>query len=558
MSDERFEFEAVPRNEALPIEPGIFTVAYPPHYAWRTCHVSTGSLVISSVSQAVFAQNPLPMFIFDATSLELLDVNAAVVEESGLSRHDLLAMSIGDFGCTGPFDVAAGCMASVSRWRAWRTQQDFEVRISLLHDTVPSIGLGVCWNVTQRNSSEALLREVNEQLVLSGLREQSALDDAERANVAKDEFLAVISHELRTPLQAMLGWIELLRSDVLSAADTAHALEVIDRNTRIQAQLVGDLLDVSRATTGVLRFDFVPLDLALLVETAVEAVRVQGVKKGVRLQFERIDRAIVIDGDRMRLEQVVTNLLVNALKFTPEGGSVHVALDPDPPVARLRVTDDGKGFDPKFAPDLFKPFRQEDSTSTRAQGGLGLGLMIVQHLVAAHRGRVLASSDGKGRGATFVVELPLSAHTTLAPAGDSAPPELAFAKGEVARPLAGLRALILEDHADSRELIGLVLQRSGADVCDAGSAQEALALLSCTNVDIVVTDLGMPDVDGYAFLRELRRAGGPARDIPVISLSAFTGPDNMARSLAAGFCAHAAKPIEPAELIKLVASAAGR
>ena len=337
----------------------------------------------------------------------------------------------------------------------------------------------------------------------------------------------------------------------LDQAGTAHAYEVIQRNARIQAQLVADLLDVSRAASGKLNLDLQPVDLRAALGAALESVADEAVRKGVHLRSPPDDRVITVRGDRVRIAQIIVNLLSNAIKFTPRGGSVQAALDTRSGAARLRVIDTGEGFTPQFAEQMFQPFSQSDSQSTRRHGGLGLGLMIVKHLVEAQGGHVSAESSGAGSGATFSVELPL--HAGSVAQGHVANEEIAEE-----RLLCGLRALIVEDHADSRDFIHRVLQRCGADVRDAGSAGEALALLAESTFDIVVSDLGMPVVDGYGFLRALRGSAGPGRDVPVLALSAYASADDSRRALAAGFFAHAAKPVDARKLVQLVAHAAGR
>lgn len=368
----------------------------------------------------------------------------------------------------------------------------------------------------------------------------------------------MISHELRTPLQAMTGWIALLRSGRLDAAKSAHALDVIERNTHLQAQLVADLLDVSRATSGKLHLELQPLDLRALTAAALHSVTAEAARKGVRLETEGDGSAVIVEGDAVRLEQVAVNLLSNAIKFTPAGGVVRVAINADIDGAHLSVTDTGEGFDPEFMKAMFLPFSQADSASTRAHGGLGLGLMIVRHLVDAHGGRVRAETAGKGHGAIFCVDLPLSGHRLPAAADSTGTPTVFRAQDVAGGILAGLRALVVDDHADSREFVRTVLQGGGARVQEAGSAREALALLTASAFDVVISDLGMPRVDGYALLRSLRQSDAASRDVPVVALSAFAGADDRERALAAGFCAYAAKPIDAQRLIDVVAHAARR
>jgi signal transduction histidine kinase len=523
--------------------------------------VTTAPPLPLSAYQELFSRNPLPMFAFEADTLQLVEVNAAAAAELGVSREALLTLAVPDITSDVPPDQATGRtrrFLNVVNGAATEFEVTF-LRLDPADPADPALGLGVATRAARQAAPETLLREMNERLVLSGLREQSAREDAEHANSAKDDFLAVMSHELRTPLQAMLGWITLLRSGRLGDTDSDHALEVIERNARVQAQLVSDLLDVSRAARGKLRLDVRPLDLLSVVAGAIESQRPEIEEKGIELESALEGGSVLIDGDQARLEQVVGNLLVNAVKFTPRGGTVRVSVDVNGSNARLRIADTGEGFEPEFAPKMFQGLRQEQFNGSRNKDGLGLGLMIVRHLVEAHNGTVWAESDGAGQGATFTVTLPVTQRAvrsegTQGHAAGKAESGPSDGRGV----LVGLRTLVVEDHADTREFLNLVLQRSGAEVRDAGSAREALAILADTPVDLIVSDLGMPEIDGYAFLDELRKIDGPLRDVPVVAVSAFAGAKDRERSLAAGFCAHAAKPVEPRQLTKIVARAAGR
>jgi PAS domain S-box-containing protein len=383
--------------------------------------------------------------------------------------------------------------------------------------------------------------------------------EAEGANRAKDQFLATLSHELRTPLTAMLGWVLMLRSGRVGGDEAADALASIERNTRVQAQLINDLLDVSRIVAGKLAIDKRPVDLRVVVEHVLESVRreTEGKRHVVTCTID--PEAAWVLGDAVRLEQVTVNLVGNAVKFTPEAGRIDVRLDRHEGMARLTVSDSGQGIEPAMLPHVFESFRQADSSSTRRHGGLGLGLAIVRRLVALHGGRVQASSAGRGQGATFTVHLPLLA--------DEARPAVALPAGEARRPhdepalprLDRVRALVVDDHEDSRRLVRRVLADSGADVLVAESVDAALDILGATYVDVIVSDIGMPGADGYdlvARLREHEREHGGR--IPVVALTAYAGEDDRDRALAAGFTAHVTKPVSPAALVRVVAEAIGR
>jgi PAS domain S-box-containing protein len=386
--------------------------------------------------------------------------------------------------------------------------------------------------------------------------QQAALAEAEGANRAKDEFLATLSHELRTPLTAMLGWVRMLRSGRLNGEQTTAALEVIERNTRLQAQLINDLLDVSRIVAGKLQLDLRPLELVSVVEEALASVKSDADAKGLAIEASINPSAGPVLGDRLRLQQIIVNLLSNALKFTPSDGRITVMLERVGATARIQVSDTGIGIEPALVPHVFNRFLQADSTSSRKHGGLGLGLAIVRHLTEMHGGSVRAESAGPDLGATFTVELPI-----LSP-GTGRGERVAVERIDGLEPrlprLDGLRVLVVDDHDDARELIRTVLDQCGADVAVAGSAEEALQALERRRVDVLISDLAMPGSDGFELIRRVRareQAAGGAT-LPAVALTAYAGTVDRARALAAGFQAHASKPIAPDELAALVDSLA--
>jgi PAS domain S-box-containing protein len=376
--------------------------------------------------------------------------------------------------------------------------------------------------------------------------------EADRANRAKDEFVATLSHELRTPLTAMLGWAVALRTGRLEPEQSERALESIERNTRHQARLIDDLLEISRIAAGKLDMERRPVDLREVVASAVESIRSDAATNGVELKMATPPAEVLVRGDATRLEQVVLNLVSNAVKFTPRGGRVTVEIGRTGAVARLTVADTGLGIEPDVLPHIFETFRQADGTSTRRHGGLGLGLAIVRHLVHAHGGQVEAHSDGRDRGSAFVVMLPV-----LAVRGDAAEPEREH--GAPPPRLDGVRVLIVDDQADARELVATLLSERGAQVLLATSAAEALETLRTTFVDVLLSDLGMPDVNGFELIqrvREQERAHGGR--LPAVALTAYAGQDDRDRALAAGFQAHVTKPIMPEDLVEVVARVVGR
>jgi PAS domain S-box-containing protein len=386
---------------------------------------------------------------------------------------------------------------------------------------------------------------------------ERARGEAETANQAKDEFLAVLSHELRTPLTSMLGWLRLLRTGQLGADRAAQALEVVERNTRTQAQLINDLLDVSRIIAGKLQLDLFPVDLTPIIEETVETARRDADAKGVKLELTMTEAPGPVLGDPLRLGQIVANLVTNAVKFTPTGGHVRVRLGREDGEVVIAVSDSGIGIPPQMLAHVFDRFRQADSTITRRHGGLGLGLAIVRHLAELHGGGVSAESAGEGQGATFTVRLPVAAPEGRRGRGAPAGPGGRAASG---RALTGVRVLVVEDHHDTAELLRAVLGSQGAEVRVAVSLAEALAALGESGVDVLVSDIAMPDGNGYELLRRVRereRAAGRG-PLPAIAVTAFASADDGERARAAGFQDHAAKPIDPAALVEVVARIATR
>ncbi len=384
---------------------------------------------------------------------------------------------------------------------------------------------------------------------------------AEEANRAKDLFLGSLSHELRTPLNAIMGWARILRTGSLADEKRDRALETIDRNARAQAALIEDILDLSRITSGKMRLEVAPVEVAHVVETALDTVRPAAEAKGVRLQAVLDPDAGIVHGDATRLQQIFWNLLSNAVKFTPRGGRVYVKLIRTDSQVELLVSDTGKGISSTFLPSVFESFSQADSTSTREYGGLGLGLAIVKHLVELHGGTVRAESEGLGKGATFVVRLP------VAPIRPAAPPQAApAAVTRTAGPpldcppeLAGLRVLVVDDESDARDLLRTVLEGCNAQVTTAGNAADALQLFQDGPPDVLVSDIGMKGNDGYWLIRRIRELppdrGGRT---PAVAVTAYAASADRTRAMLEGFTNHISKPTEPQELLAVVAASVGR
>jgi signal transduction histidine kinase/DNA-binding NarL/FixJ family response regulator len=380
-------------------------------------------------------------------------------------------------------------------------------------------------------------------------REQRARAEADTASRSKDEFLAMLSHELRTPLQSMLGWVRLLRRGTLEARDAEKALETLDRNTRAQARIIEDLLDISRIIAGKLQIDLRPLNLMTVIDAAVESARPAATAKNIRITTTMDATAAEVEGDPQRFQQVLANLLSNALKFTPMGCGVEVRLEQHGTRARIAVRDTGVGIPADVLPYIFDPFRQADSSSTRAHGGLGLGLAIVRHLVELHRGTVRAESAGKGEGATFVIDLP-----RLVKGRDTESGRLRGSTAEHAErsSLTGLRIVIVDDDADTRGMLSVALHSHGAEVHTAATASEALDAVLRMPADVLISDISMPDEDGYTLIRKLRAREGASARVPAIALTALARTEDHGRTLAAGFQRYLAKPVDPAELASIV------
>jgi signal transduction histidine kinase len=433
---------------------------------------------------------------------------------------------------------------------------DDELRVKLLRDGAQDF-------LTKPVISEELLARVANCVTLKRTRDvlESALsrqgrdlatlaDDLAAANRAKDEFLAILSHELRTPLMPIVGWSFLLRRGQLDAAATVRALDAIDRSAKLQVSIVDDLLDVSRAISGKLRLNARPIDPGPVIQAAVDAVAPTATAKGVLLETAVDSECGVVSGDPERLQQVVRNLLSNAIKFTPCGGRVDVRLMRVGDDVQLTVRDTGCGIKPALLPRLFERFWQADSSSTRTQGGLGLGLAIVRHLVDLHGGSVRAESEGEGKGTTFTVALPvLPLEHAVEDVPSSQPIDVRFP---------GLRALVVDDDRDTCEMVGAVLRKAGADVRTCFSANDALTVMDSWVPDILLSDVAMPEDDGYTLIRKVRaRTRAEGRDVVAVALTAYARSEDRMKALSAGFHVHVAKPIEPTQLVNVVATVTG-
>ncbi len=423
-----------------------------------------------------------------------------------------------------PYDIEYRVMGGDGRvrWVESKGRVEYE-------DGRPVRMTGICMAVTRRKEAEF-----------------ARLADAQEANQLKDQFLATLSHELRSPLNAILGWIQLLEHDVSSPDRVRHAMEIIKRNAKLQAQLIEDILDVSRIITGKLTIEAQSLNIASLVESTLSAVLPTAALKQIQVTQDIPDGLPAIAGDPKRLEQVLGNVLANAIKFTPEQGEVHVRCEDTGDRLTIDVRDSGVGIDPELLPYVFDRFRQGDSRSTRRHGGLGLGLAIARHLVECHGGDIGATSDGEGRGTTFRIRLPIAASAAPVERGR-------VAGGETSLELSGFNVLVVDDLEDSRELLVRLLHQYGATVLQCPSAHTALAALSSTRFDLLVADIAMPDIDGYDLIERVRRLGEGRGRLPAIAVTAYARREDRERALAAGYDGYCPKPLDSADLMQVIA-----
>ncbi|HBB86156.1 MAG TPA: hybrid sensor histidine kinase/response regulator [Blastocatellia bacterium] len=415
-------------------------------------------------------------------------------------------------------------------------------------------------HATELQQEIAERKQAEEERAQLLVREQAARAEAEQANRTKDEFLATLSHELRTPLTAILGWSHLVRTGSLDKSQLNRAVETIERNARSQSQLIDDLLDVSRIITGKLQIEPSRIDVCAVVESAIDAVRPSFEAKNIQFKPVMAHQKCLVSGDANRLQQIFWNLFSNAVKFSPEGGTVRVEVKKRKQEVLVAVSDSGIGITPEFLPFIFDRFRQADGSTTRTHGGLGLGLSIVKHLVQLHGGSVEVKSDGKDKGSTFVVTLPLVTSESSVNREETAAAQGAgngVASGALAV-LKGLRILVVDDEADSRDLVSAILTRCGSDVNCCESAAEGMKAFKTWKPDLLVSDIGMPVEDGYSLITKLRKLKTKrAREIPAVALTAYATKEDRARTLSSGFQVHVAKPIDPEKLIISIARAMG-
>jgi PAS domain S-box-containing protein len=420
---------------------------------------------------------------------------------------------------------------------------DVSLTVSPIHDATGRIigASKIARDITEQKRTQ-------EEIARLLAAERAARQDAEVASRTKDEFLATLSHELRTPLTAMLGWLTILRGHRLDKKTTEHAIDTIERNAKAQAQLIEDLVDISRIVGGKLNLEVVPTELMPIVDASIEVVRPAADAKEITIHVDYDATVGPVAGDASRLQQIIWNLLSNAVKFTPKGGEVSINFRRENGFAELVISDTGIGISADFLPHVFERFRQAESTATRSHRGMGLGLAIVRHLIELHGGTVTAASDGENRGSTFTIHLPLAAIEK----GRASRKESQKTNGDNGHELKGLRILLVEDEPDARELIAMVLQSSGAQVEAVDTAKGAFESLSLSAPDVLVSDIGLPLESGYDLIRKVRAMTSDTKKVPAIALTAFATENDRKLSLSAGFQAHLAKPVEPGDLLKAI------
>ncbi len=492
--------------------------------------------------------------------LAFVDVNPAMCDILQAPREAIVSRSLMDFALPERRDEAVEIFQRLESDGTWRGV--FPLRAK------SGATVFLDWNLSQHSAPDrwlAVVSDISARLAIEREREElliserAARTDAERANRLKDDFLATLSHELRTPLNAIVGWAQLLKLGQLDSTESQNAVEAIDRNAKAQAQMIADLLDVARISSGKIRLDVQPVDPTAVVEAALEAVMPAIEAKDIRLTKAIDSQATPVNGDPGRLQQVVWNLVSNAVKFTPRGGSIEITLERSDSLIALSVTDNGQGISDELLPKIFDRFSQGDASTTRNEGGLGLGLAIAKQIVELHGGTIDVESPGKGKGATFRVFLPLAS-------GKAQSERSSVRQGRTSRVsledtharLNGVRVLIVDDDADARRLTKRVLSDFGAEPQVADGVSEALSALDAFDPHVLVSDLGMPMLDGFHLIREVRARGYSFQRLPAIALTAFARSEDRQKALLAGFQLHLVKPVDAAELSAAIAALIGR
>jgi len=494
------------------------------------------------------------ILILDAATLKITDVNPFMTELLGYSHAEFLGKELWEIGLFSDKEASQEAFKELQRTGYLRYEDlPLQATNGKLRDVefVSNVYEEDSHQVIQCNIRDITDRKLAEkERTLLLVATQSARAEADSANGIKDEFLATLSHELRTPLTSILGWSHLLTNNNLDKKQTGRAIEIIARNARAQGRLIDELLDISRIMTGKLCLDLSAVKLAPLIQAVIEDERPAAEAKSINLKAVLNSNIGPFLGDADRLQQIVRNLLANGIKFTPNGGDIQVRLERNDSHIAITVNDNGQGIAPELLPHVFERFRQADSSNTRSNGGLGLGLAIVRQLVELHRGTVTAESSGDNAGTTFRVMLPLPSFYEVPNAEKTGPESGRNSPTTGPHSLSGLRVLVVDDELDTRELVAAVLTTCGAEVVSLGSATEALDQMERQRFDLLISDIGMPEMNGYDLIGRIRQlAEEDGGRTPAIALTAYAGIDDRKRALAAGYEMHIAKPFAPAELI---------
>jgi signal transduction histidine kinase len=525
------DFTAISRTSSQGSWRATLLEGTPAYAAWARSPVTGWTIGVGLPSSSI--DGPIRKSFITLTGVGFAILSAGIVLAGYLSR-----------GIVRAHRAAGAAAQSLARGEI---AEPFRSRIAEADDLSTALREAARILQTRMRERDDAQREVDRNRAMLLEQEQKGRQAAEALSRAKDEFVATVSHELRTPLNAIYGWVALLKNTQLDEARRVHALDVIDRNTRAQAQLIEDLLDMSRVIRGTLRLDMRPVSLSEVLEAAVDSARPTAAARQITVTVHEGPDHIA-SADHSRLQQVFWNLLANALKFTPPGGHVEARIGNDGQEAVVEISDDGEGIAPEFLPHVFDRFRQETGDITRTHSGLGIGLALVRHLTELHGGTVSARSAGKGKGSTFTVRLPIVRTRESRVSVDTSD----RAAGVGAR-LADLHALVVDDDVDARELVATALRQAGAQVTTAASAAEAAEIAATAELNIVLTDLAMPTDSGYDLLRALRANPRTAR-LPIVAVTAYSRPEDREQVTSAGFDAHIAKPFHPTQLVDLLAT----
>ena len=503
------------------------------------------------------------ILILNTSTLQITDVNPFLLRLLDYPREHFIGKELWEIGIFRDKDANRKAMLELQDNGAIRFED-----LPLRDRNGRRHPVEIVANVYQEDHQSVIqcnIRDIGERVLFERERtallanEQAARMEAEAANRSKDLFLATLSHEVRTPLNAIMGWASILRSGKCTQAEVQEGMEVIERNCRAQAQLIEDVLDVSRIVSGKMPLNIAPCDLVAVINAAIDTARPAADAKGIRFETDLAWDASHASYDANRIQQVIWNLLANAVKFTPHASAVRIVLRHDRSTAQIQIKDEGQGIKPEFLPYVFERFRQAEGSTRRKLGGLGLGLSIVRHIVELHGGTVHAASAGEGKGATFTVNLPLR-ESPIEPAESPGVSRTGSIPAPHPAPISldGIRVLVVDDDADARRLLSKVLVAEGGIVTTAVSVIEAIHAIETERPDVLISDIAMPFQDGYDLIRQVRDVGLTSQDLPAVAVTAYAHKEDQRRALLAGFQVHVAKPINPHELIAIVAKLAGR